>query len=74
MTRGRSSRLWNERAAVAPFVAALGATLVGAAGSALDAGLYYTSNRDLRAATEAAALAAAMYPDQARNRAQESLG
>ena len=75
MTRGRSSRLWiDERAAVAPFVAALGATLVGAAGFALDAGLYYTSNRDLRAATEAAALAAAMYPDQARNRAQESLG
>lgn len=74
MTRGRLSLLWIDRqGAVAPMVAALGAALVGAAGFALDAGLYYAGSRDLRAATEAAALAAAIYPAQATARAQESL-
>jgi len=74
MTRARLSLLWKDRrGAVAPMVAALGTMLVGAAGFALDAGLYYAGSRDLRAATEAAALAAAMYPAQATARAQDSL-
>jgi uncharacterized membrane protein len=55
------------------MIAALGATLVGATGFALDAGLYYTANRELRAATEAAALAAAMSPADATARAGEAL-
>lgn len=75
MTHRRLSSLWRDRqGVVAPMIAVLGASLVGAAGLALDAGLYYTSSRDLRAATEAAALAAAMYPAQATERAQQSLG
>src|SRR5688572_22994458 len=66
--------LWRDRrGAVAPMIAALGATLVGATGFALDAGLYYTANRELRAATEAAALAAAMSPADATARAGEAL-
>ncbi|KEQ51299.1 TadG family pilus assembly protein [Sphingobium chlorophenolicum] len=66
--------LWRDRsAAVAPMVAALGTLLIGAAGFALDAGLYYVGERDLRAATDAAALAAAMNPAQAAARARDSL-
>ncbi len=66
--------VWHDRrAAVAPMVAAFGAALVGAMGFALDAGLYYAGSRDLRAATESAALAAAMYPAQAEARARDSL-
>lgn len=66
--------LWQDQhAAVAPMIAALGATLIGAAGFALDAGLYYVGNRDLRAATDAAALAAAMDPAQATTRARDYL-
>ncbi|WP_313804476.1 TadG family pilus assembly protein [Sphingobium sp.] len=69
-----ASLLWRDRrAAVAPMVAALGATLIGAAGFALDAGLYYVGERNLRAATDAAALAAAMNPAQAAARARDSL-
>ncbi|HWJ71493.1 MAG TPA: pilus assembly protein TadG-related protein, partial [Sphingobium sp.] len=55
------------------MVAALTATLLGTAGFALDAGLYYVGNRDLRAATEAAALAAAMDPRDGLNRARNYL-
>ncbi|MPS70158.1 MAG: hypothetical protein E2586_16890 [Novosphingobium sp.] len=55
------------------MVAVLGVSLVGAAGLALDVGLYYLGNRDLRAATEAAALAAAMNPLQAESRARDYL-
>ena len=70
----RCAFLWRDRrGAVAPMIAALGATLVGATGFALDAGLYYTANRELRAATEAAALAAAMSPADATARAGEAL-
>jgi len=70
----RASSVWRDQsAAVAPMVAALGAVLIGAAGFALDAGLYYVSERNLRAATDAAALAAAMNPAQAMERAQDSL-
>lgn len=68
------SSLWrDERAAVAPMIAALGAVLIGAAGFALDAGLYYVGERNLRAATDAAALAAAIDPAQAAARARDSL-
>ena len=70
----RLPTLWRDRrGAVAPMVAALGAALVGATGFALDAGLYYTASRELRAATEAAALAAAMNPADAGARAGEAL-
>jgi uncharacterized membrane protein len=51
------------------MVALLGVSLLLAAGLALDLGLYYSGNRDLRAATEAAALAAAMKPGNAQQRA-----
>ena len=63
----------NRRGAVAPMIAVLGASLIGATGFALDAGLYYVGNRELRAATEAAALAAAMNPAQAVSRARDAL-
>lgn len=66
--------MWHDQsAAVAPMIAALGAILIGAAGFALDAGLYYVGERGLRAATDAAALAAAMNPAQAAARARDSL-
>ncbi|HKY79901.1 MAG TPA: TadG family pilus assembly protein [Sphingobium sp.] len=66
--------LWrNRQGAVAPMIAALGAALVGATGFALDAGSYYLGVRELRAATEAAALAAAMNPAQATARARAIL-
>lgn len=66
--------LWRDRrGAVAPMIAVLGASLVGATGFALDAGLYIVGNRDLRAATEAAALAAAMDPADATARARAAL-
>lgn len=72
--RRRLSTLWDDQhAAVAPMVAALGAALIGAAGFALDAGLYYVGERDLRAVTDAAALAAAMDPAQAGSRARDYL-
>ena len=63
----------DRRGAVAPMIAVLGASLIGATGFALDTGLYIVGNRDLRAATEAAALAAAMNPAQATARARASL-
>jgi uncharacterized membrane protein len=59
----------DERGAVAPAVAVLAVSLIGAAGLALDIGLYYMGNRDLRSATEAAALSATMVPADAQNRA-----
>lgn len=64
---------FDERGAVGPMIAVLGVSLLGAAGLALDVGLYYAGNRDLRAATEAAALAAAADPTQARPRAEAYL-
>ncbi|WP_172668354.1 TadG family pilus assembly protein [Sphingobium sp. YBL2] len=42
------------------MVAALAVTLVGATGLVLDAGLFYVGNQELKAATEAAALTAAI--------------
>lgn len=63
----------DESGVVGPMVAVLAVALVGAAGLALDVGLYYTGNRQLRVATEAAALAAAMDPTQARSRAEAYL-
>ncbi|HUD27963.1 MAG TPA: TadG family pilus assembly protein [Novosphingobium sp.] len=58
---------------VAPMIAALGVALLAAAGLALDVGLYYAGNRELRMATEAAAMAAAVEPTQARSRAETYL-
>ncbi len=74
MTRRLLSRLrGDERAVIAPMVAVLSASLLGAAGFALDTAVYYVGNRDLRAATEAAALAAAMDPANGMTRAQTYL-
>ncbi len=63
----------DESGVIGPMVAVLGVSLLGAAGLALDVGLYYQGNRDLRAATEAAALAAAMNPYDAKARAEDYL-
>jgi uncharacterized membrane protein len=51
--------LGDERGVVAPMIAALGVVLLAATGLVLDVGLYYSGNRSLKVATEAAALAAA---------------
>lgn len=64
----------DERAAVTPMVAALAVPLIGAAGFALDVGIYYVQNQQLQTATEAAALAAAVNPNDAYNRANNYLG
>lgn len=63
----------DEGGVVAPAVAVLAISLLGAAGLALDVGLYYLGNADLRSATEAAALSAAVDPAQARQRATDYL-
>lgn len=63
----------NQRGAIAPAVAVLGVPLLLSAGLALDVALYYSGNRELRVATEAAALAAAMNPAQAEARARSYL-
>lgn len=59
----------DDSGVVGPMIAVLGVSLLAAAGLALDVALYYSGNRDLRSATEAAALAAAMDPTQAQARA-----
>jgi len=79
MTGRRSPRrrlralLRDREGAIGPMVAMLGVSLVLAAGLALDVGLYRLGNHDLRAATEAAALAAAMDPSHAEARARDYL-
>ncbi|WP_235037616.1 MULTISPECIES: pilus assembly protein TadG-related protein [unclassified Novosphingobium] len=63
----------DDSGVVGPMIAVLGVSLLAAAGLALDVALYYSGNRDLRSATEAAALAAAMDPTQAQSRAVDYL-
>lgn len=63
----------ERRGVVGPMVAVLGVSLLMAVGLALDVGLYYSGNRALRAATEAAAMAASMDPTQAQARATDYL-
>ncbi len=63
----------DQRAAIAPMIAIFSTSLIGAAGFALDAAVYYVGNRELRAATESAALAAAMDPAHGMARAQTYL-
>jgi uncharacterized membrane protein len=66
----------DQRGVVAPAVAVLAISLLAAAGLALDVGLYYMGNRELRSATEAAALSAATAvgnPQLAQARATEYL-
>lgn len=63
----------DDRGVIGPMVAVLGAALLAATGLALDVGLYYSGNRELRVATEAAALAAAMDPADAQGRAARYL-
>jgi uncharacterized membrane protein len=63
MIRRIASSLRNDtRGAIAPMVALASVALIGSMGIALDVGLYYTNNRSLQAATEAAALSAVAYP------------
>jgi len=70
----RLRALYSDRsAAVAPIVAVLGATLICTAAIALDVGVYYTADKKLRVATEAAALHAAGDPGNALSRAQDYL-
>lgn len=72
--RGALHALREDRSgAIAPMVVAVSASLLAAAGLALDVGLFYVDNRELRSATEAAALAAAMDPAQAETRARDYL-
>jgi uncharacterized membrane protein len=60
MIRRTASSLVNDtRGAIAPMVALASVALIGSMGVALDVGLYYAGNRNLQAATEAAALSAA---------------
>lgn len=63
----------DKRGAMAPAIAVLGVPLLLSVGLALDVALYYTGNRELRVATEAAAMAAAMDPSQAEARARSYL-
>lgn len=67
------SLLADRSAAVAPFLAVLAPMLVASAGFALDAAVYYVANRELRTATEAAALVAAQDPGNAQARARQYL-
>lgn len=68
------TRLLSDRSgAVSPFIAVLAPLLVATAGFALDAAVYYVANRELRTATEAAALVAAQDPVNAEIRARQYL-
>lgn len=75
VSRDTMFRLWttarDESGAIGPMVAVMGPLLLAFTAFALDVGLYYTGNRQLRIATEAAALAAAgqLTDDNARSRA-----
>jgi uncharacterized membrane protein len=71
---GRLKTLCADRSgAVAPIVAVLGTALVLTAALALDVGAYYSGDRKLQAATEAAALHAAGDPANALARARDYL-
>ena len=63
----------DRGAAVGPMIAVLGVALLASAGLALDVGLHQLGNRELRAATEAAALSASMDPANATSRARDYL-
>ena len=65
LRRSLRALLDEREGVVAPMVAVLSMLLLMTAGLALDVALYRLGNRDLRAATQAAALAAAMDPAQA---------
>lgn len=69
---GRRLR-YDTNGVAGPMIAVMSTSLLAAGGLALDVGLYYMGNRDLRSATEAAALAAAMNPAQAQARAADYL-
>ncbi len=64
------SLMLDDRGAVAPIVAIMGSVLIAASALALDVGVYYLGERDLRSATEAAALSAAINPADGLGRAQ----
>lgn len=63
--------IWNDESGLAaPIIALLGTALIGVSGIALDFGLYFTTQRNLQAVTESAALSASIDPDNAMARAQ----
>lgn len=68
-----TSIIRDSRGVVAPMVAVMSFMLIAVAGVALDTAVYYVGNRDLRSATEAAALSAALFPNEARARAENIL-
>ncbi|MGY6636685.1 MAG: TadG family pilus assembly protein [Erythrobacter sp.] len=65
--------LKNQSGAISPMLAVFAPLLVAAAGFALDAAAFYAANRELRMATEAAALVAAQQPAAADARARAYL-
>ena len=65
--------LRNQSGAISPMLAVFAPLLVAAAGFALDAAAFYAANRELRMATEAAALVAAQQPAAADARARAYL-
>lgn len=67
--RAISSLARDTKGAAAPLVAIFGVALLGAAGVALDGGLYFAEKGKLQTLTEAATLSAAVYPANAQARA-----
>lgn len=65
MSAVRHPWLTSDRGAVAPATAVLLAVLIGMVGMVTDTSVWYAQRRQLQAATDAAALAAAPYADDA---------
>lgn len=65
MSRARTTFLAGDRGVIAPATAVMLAVLVGMVGLVTDASVWYAQRRQLQAATDAAALAAAPYAENA---------
>ena len=65
MSRVRFTWLTSDRGAIAPATAVLLAVLIGMVGLVTDTSVWYAQRRQLQAATDAAALAAAPFADDA---------
>lgn len=65
MKRARRPALADDRGAIAPATAVLLAVLIGMVGLVTDSSVWYAQRRQLQAATDAAALAAAPYAEDA---------
>lgn len=74
MIRAWVTSLWRgTEGSVVPLVAVMATMLIASSALALDIGTYYVGQRNLRAATEAAALSAAIDPANAEARARAYL-